>query len=279
MNEPRCGVCGRIIMSMKTGTALIAALVIAGCSGGAERPADENTSTASVQTRDTTGTPDSAGMAGMDHGNMAGMNHGGMAGTQSDSQTASGAGMAGMDHSRMPGMSGSGVQAGASAMDHSNMPGMKAGGASAGMAEMDHSRMGGMAGHAAPSEARGESPTMDHSRMAGMQAMDHSRMQAAPSDRSRSSASAAGSMAEMDHGNMNMSGQARTAPRMDHAGMPGMQPGAPADMSNDAGMEKLRALVAELVQDPMVQAQIQADTALRRRWADEGVRRVLLNRQ
>lgn len=263
-------------MSMKTGTALVAALVVVGCSGGAERPAGEDASTASVQTRDTAGVRDSAGMAGMDHGSMAGMDHGGMAGMQGDSQTAAGEGMAGMDHSGMAGMSGSGAQAGAGVMDHGSMPGMRAGGVSASAAEMDHSRMAGMAGHAAPSEARGGTPTMDHSPMQGM---DHSRMQAAPSDRSRTNASAAGRMAEMDHGNMNMSGQTRTMPGMDHAGMPGMPPGASVEVTDDAGMEKLRALVAELVQDPRVQAQIQADTALRRRWADEGVRRVLLNRQ
>ena len=56
-------------MSMKTGAALIAALVVAGCSGGAERPAGEGAATAAVQTRDTTSTPDSAGMAGMENGN------------------------------------------------------------------------------------------------------------------------------------------------------------------------------------------------------------------
>lgn len=202
-------------MSMKTRRALITALFVAGCSGGAERPAGEDASTVSVQTRDTTGTPDSAGMAGMDHGTMAGM---------------------------------------------------------------DHGRMAGMPGHAAPSEARGGTPTMDHSRMAGMQGMDHSRMQPSPSDGSRTSASAAGHSA-MAHGNMNMSGQTGAIPGIGHAGMPGMRHGAPTEADNDAGMDKLRTLVAELVKDPRVQEQIQADTALRRRWADEGVRRILLNRQ
>ena len=265
-------------MSMKTGAALIAALVVAGCSGGAERPADENTATAAVQTRDTTGTPDSTGMAGMDHGNMdhgsmAGMDHGGMTGMQGDAQAAGGAGMAGMDHSGMPGMSDSGAQAGAEAMDHSNMPGMRAGGASAGTAGMDHSGMAGMAGHATPSSRRGAA-AVDHSQMAGMQGMDHSRMQPSSSDRSGTRAPQAGHT-EMGHGAMKVSGQAGTMAGMDHAGMPH---DAPAEASNDAGMEKLRALVAELVQDPRVQTQIQADTALRRRWADEGVRRILLNR-
>ena len=264
-------------MSMKTGTALIAALVVAGCSGGAERPAGEGAATAAVQTRDTTGTPDSAGMAGMDHGSMAGMDHGGMAGMQGDSQAVSDAGMAGMDHAGMPGMSGSGAPAGAGSVDHSSMPGMRAGGAAAGTAEMDHSGMAGMAGHAAPSRAQGGAAAVDHSRMAGMQGMDHSRMQPSPSDRSRTSAPEAGHTG-MDHGTTNVTGQAGTMAGMDHAGMPGMRHDAPADANADAAMEKLRALVAELVQDPTVQAQIQADTALRRRWADEGVRRIILNR-
>ncbi len=66
---------------------------------------------------------------------------------------------------------------------------------------------------------------------------------------------------------------------MEHAGMPGMQPDALAGIpADDAGMQKLGALVAKLVRDSVVQAQIQADPALRRRWADEGVRRILLNR-
>lgn len=68
-------------------------------------------------------------------------------------------------------------------------------------------------------------------------------------------------------------------PGMDHTRMPGMQPDALAAIpGDDAGMQKLGALVAALVRDSVVQAQIQADPALRRRWADEGVRRILLNR-
>lgn len=60
--------------------------------------------------------------------------------------------------------------------------------------------------------------------------------------------------------------------------MPGMQPDAVAGTPrNDAVMEKLRTLVADLVQDPVVRAEIQEDPALHERWADEGVRRVLVN--
>ena len=266
------------MMSMRTGTALVAALVVVGCSGGNERPTEEDAATVAVQDRDTTGMPDSAAMDGMDHGSMAGMDHGGMAGMQGDSQPLADAGMAEMDHSRMSGMSAPGVQAAAGAMDHSDMPGMRPGSASAGMAEMDHGRSGAMAGDAATSEARGGSLIMDHSRMADMQAMDHAGMRAVSGEESRISASGVGGMAEMEHGNMNMSGEAGSMLDMNHVGMSGMQPGAPVDFTNDPAMEKLRALVAELVQDPTVQAQIQADTALRRRWADEGIRRILLTR-
>ena len=223
-------------MSMRTGTALIAALVVAGCSGGTERPTGEDGATVAVRDRDTTDAADPA-MNGMDHGSMAGMDHGDMAGMPGDSQSPADAGMAEMDHSRMAGMSDSGVLASA-----------------------------------------GSSPTMDHSRMADMPAMDHAGMQAVPGEESRTSAPTTGGMAEMEHGNMNMSGDAPAMPDVSHVGMSGMQPGAPADFTDDAGMEKLRALVGELVQDPTVQAEIQADTALRRRWADEGVRRIILSR-
>jgi hypothetical protein len=62
-------------------------------------------------------------------------------------------------------------------------------------------------------------------------------------------------------------------PGSDHSGMPGM-PGAPIMM--DSGMEKLRTLVAELVNDPVVLREIQEDPALSRQWADDGVRRFIL---
>ncbi len=65
---------------------------------------------------------------------------------------------------------------------------------------------------------------------------------------------------------------------MDHSRMAAGTPqDAPRVQADDTGMEKLRVLVAELVQDSVVQARIQRDPELRRRWEDEGVRRVLLN--
>lgn len=249
---------------MKTGTALLGLQLLMGCTRDAMPPAAEESSTASDQARDTTGVLEPAGMAGMDHGGMAGM--------QGDSQAPAGAGMPAMNHAEMPGMSGSGATGGAAAMDHGNMPGMSAGGASAGRAELDH---GGMAGHVPNSEASQGTSTVGATGMAGMQGMDHSQMQAAPVDMSPTSASTG--RAPMDHATTALPGQTRTMPGVDHAAMPPDPDDGGSVLSRDPGMEKLRALVAELVQDPGVQAQIQADTALRRRWADEGVRRVLLN--
>jgi uncharacterized protein involved in copper resistance len=192
-------------MNTRAGGVVVAALMIVGCSGGAERPAGEDASTAAVQSRDKARAQDSAAMAGMDHGRMAGMVHGGMAGMQGDSQSAAGQG--------------------------------------------------------------------------GAQGVDHSEMHAPAREPGGAGAQASGRMAGMDHGTMEMSDQTRRMPGMDHAGMPSTRPGTAAELpTDDTGMEKLRSLVAELVQDPAVQAQIQADTALRRRWADDGVRRVLLRR-
>jgi hypothetical protein len=65
---------------------------------------------------------------------------------------------------------------------------------------------------------------------------------------------------------------------MDHSRMAAGTPrGAPRAQTSEAGTEKLRLLVAELLQDSVIQARIQADPELRRRWEDEAVRRVLLN--
>lgn len=179
-------------------------------------------------------------MPGMDHDSMPGMNHGDMPG---------------MDHDTMSGSGGAG------AMNHGGTPA-----AAGGMAGMDHSRMPGMDGR--PNEmARSAGGT------GSMAGMGHSGMaMAAPGTPKPPQG-----MAGMDHGGMNMP---RPMQGMDHANMPGMQTGAAAGTpTDDAGMEKLRALIAELVRDPEVQARIEADTALRRRWADEGVRRILVNRR
>jgi uncharacterized protein involved in copper resistance len=149
-------------------------------------------------------------------------------------------GMAGMNHGAAPaGAAGSTPMQG---MDHGAMAGM------------DHPRMGGMrhdqTQHGQTAQTRG----MDHSRMPGMR-----------------------------HGAMNVPGgdgmrRDGAMPGMDHSRIDRMEQSAAGVRSDDAGMEKLRLLVAELVRDPAVQARIQADSVLRRRWEDEGVRRVLLSR-
>ena len=78
-------------------------------------------------------------------------------------------------------------------------------------------------------------------------------------------------MAGMDHGAQQPGAPANAAGS--HAGM---QMGRPAGAAaSSPGDEKLLNLAAELLRDPQVQARVQADTALRRRWQDPEVRRVI----
>ena len=60
----------------------------------------------------------------------------------------------------------------------------------------------------------------------------------------------------------------------------GMQMAPPEDPPEpeDVALEKIRALVAELVRDPRIQTRIQADTVLRRLWQDPGVQQYLMKR-
>jgi hypothetical protein len=154
------------------------------------------------------------------------------------------------------------------------------------MSSMDHSKMATSptAGTPAPPMAG-----MDHSKMqtptsrgaGGMTAMDHSRMGRSPSPRRQPSAS---DMSAMDHARMGQqsTGAQRAAPSsagqqmpsMDHAAMGRMAPSSSGTTaSEDAAFEKLRILIVELMRDPAIQARIQRDTALRRLWSDEQVRR------
>lgn len=161
----------------------------------------------------------------------------------------------------------------AAAHDMSTMP---PGPDTAGMAGMDHSQM-------ASENARSAAQSM-----AGM---DHSQMNMPSGRPAATSRSAIG----MQNHNMPMGNQSQPSARDAHAGMtmtPGMtaqpvspDPHAGMDMDpvdqpvpDDVAMEKLRALVAELVRDPEVQARIQADPALRALWEDLGVRQYLLKR-
>ncbi|CAN5682752.1 hypothetical protein BH23GEM8_BH23GEM8_02580 [soil metagenome] len=146
-------------------------------------------------------------------------------------------GMAGMDHGAAP----------AGAAGSTSMEGMDHGA----MAGMDHSRMGGM-----------QHGQTQHGQTAQPRGMDHS------------------SMPGIQHGTMNVPGgdgmrRDGAMPGMDHSRMDGMEQRPAGVPWDDAGMEKLLLLVAELVRDPAVQARIQADSVLRRRWEDEGLRRVL----
>lgn len=68
----------------------------------------------------------------------------------------------------------------------------------------------------------------------------------------------------------------------DHANMPGMQAtqemrGSPP-VATTPTTPKLDTLIAELVQDSVVRRRIEADTALRRLWANPEVRRILQQR-
>ena len=51
------------------------------------------------------------------------------------------------------------------------------------------------------------------------------------------------------------------------------------DRARAAADEKLQQLIAGLVKDSVVRARIQADTALRRRWADTSLQRILTSPQ
>lgn len=247
-----------------------AALVVTACSGDSEpdtkRPTARDTAApAHDMSAMTDSSADTTAMAGMDHSQMPGMqssaNSAGMQGGQT------GGSMAGMDHSQM-GKTAAGRQQPMAGMDHSQMRNMPARGRQS-MAGMDHSQMQNNA-------ARGQQP------MAGM---DHSQMQNAPGTRQQP-------MAGMDHSRMNMQPNTGAATQMQHQ-MPipqaqagrtnppgGMQMAPPADPPEpeDAALEKIRAVVAELVRDPRIQARIQSDTALRRLWQDPGVQQYLMKR-
>lgn len=244
-------------MSMNLKVVVIAAVLAAACSQ--EKPSGEDTSARDTApnagaAHDMSNMPprsDTAAMAGMDHSAMSDMQMEGM--THSMPARSEGSDMAGMDHSQM----------------------RAANARSGSMAGMDHSAM-----------------TQRSTGSQSMAGMDHSQMNMPSAQRSASSRSATG----MQNHNMPMGNQAPQSARDPHAGLT-MTPGisaqpAPPDphagmemeeageppLPDDVAMEKLRALVAELVRDPKVQARIQADPALRALWQDPGVRQYLLKR-
>lgn len=178
--------------------------------------------------------------------------------------------MAGMDHSQMSGMDQAKTDtAGASANSSGAMAGMEqpktdtSGTKQPAMAGMDHSQMpmGGTSkspASGARAPASGKMAGMDHSQMpmGGSEAPAVRRTPAA-------GAAATGGMAGMDHSRMPMG----TTPRQSAPAPP---------IVKDSGDEKLQRLIAALVKDSLVRRRIQADSALRRRWADTSVRRILI---
>ena len=300
-------------MTLKTGTPLLAILLAAACSGASEKgepdPTPDSAATAPGATQ---GMPHDSmpgmnhdSMPGMNHDSMPGMNHDSMPAMQHDSGQAMGGGMnhsrhaadgsmAGMDHSR-PAPRGTSAGGGSmQGMDHSRMPGMSgtAGGAAPrGGERVGPSRMAGM--RPAAGTADRSMQGMDHSRMAmpsggsgrpqgstAMQGMDHSRMQMDTPQRRASQSD--NSTAAMDHANMAAApgvtapvrpGNARPARDADHAQHGAVSRVAVQVPEADA---KLYRLAGRLVQDPLVQRQVQADSMLRNRWQDPGVRAILL---
>jgi mono/diheme cytochrome c family protein len=104
-----------------------------------------------------------------------------------------------------------------------------------------------------------------------------------------SQAATPGGESRMDHSRMAGAGRphAATQPpshqamtRTDHARMPqrrGVAERAAAEPAHGdtAATQKIKALAAELIRDPVVIARIQSDSALRRRWEDENLRKRL----
>jgi mono/diheme cytochrome c family protein len=102
---------------------------------------------------------------------------------------------------------------------------------------------------------------------AGMQETDHDRTghspTAGPIRRTGAQAPSRGGMPGMDHDRM--------PGRRGNAERPGAEP---AHVDAEA-TEKVKALVVELLRDSVVLERIRADSALRRRWANDSVRRPL----
>ena len=234
---------------------------------------------------DAAATPTVAAAAGTNHG----ATHGAATSRPSDHS------MGNMDHSGMAAAPASGQAAGA--MDHSrmNMGQNRSGGAVAGSgatAGMDHNQMN----HGAPAGRQGSTRAADHSAMqhGGTGATSRSRASGQAADHSRMGHAAAGSSRDaraVDHGSMpGMQHAASGAPqaarpagaegmRHDQTGMHGMAHGqASPVLPAGPGTDKLLALVRALVRDSVVQEQIQQDPALRERWEDPGVRRIVTSR-
>lgn len=164
------------------------------------------------------------------------------------------------------------------------------------MGEMQHGQMAGMRDvNTKQGGGGGSMGGMDHSKMQqntavrgqpSMPGMNHPKMSRnAPGTKQQP-------MAGMDHPAMNMHPATGGSMQMQHQmPMHEMRPGQanpPAGMQmpppeqlaapDDAAMEKLRAIVAELLRDPKILARIEADTALKRRWQDPRIQQYLMKR-
>lgn len=207
--------------------------------------------------------------------------------------------MAGMDHeSAAPAGPAAharnvGAHGGADGAADGQHSGVATGDAAASAGEIDHSR------HAAATPSpEGQSAAQSHAIMGHVQPAATSGRGSVPADHSQhaqvavpagqsptpgtehsqhaagsSGANAARTPAPahqgMDHS------RATPDPHVGHAQAQGT---APATAGAAPGMDKLMTLVAELVQDSVVQRRIEQDSILRGQWEDPGVRQIILRR-
>lgn len=163
-----------------------------------------------------------------------------------------------------------------------------------GMAAMDHSAHGSGAPADAPDHtAHGGVQGTDHGAAAGRSAAaagaggaDHSA-HAAAAGPGRTAGAAGQAMDHSRHTAAASLAGGQTAAARSHAGMAHVPAGSsgrtgslPAGHAqHDEVEDKLMMLVAELVQDSVVQLRIQQDPVLREQWQDPGVRQIILRRQ
>jgi hypothetical protein len=229
----------------KIGLALVIA-VAGGCSGEPPEP-DEGANQAQIDTGGATAAVDSHAGHVMEDTASGGAN-------PADA-------MAGMDHGTAS-LAGPAEHAGHAEAQHS------------GAAE-SHARMG----HVPPAATSpGGTMPADHSQHAQVavspepsptSGAEHSQ-HAVASPTTDAARAAAPAHQGMDHS------QTSADPLVGHGQAPGA---APVTAGAAPGMDKLMTLVAELVQDSVVQRRIEQDSILRRQWEDLGVRQIILRRQ
>ena len=169
------------------------------------------------------------------------------------------------------------------------------------MAGMDHgpASLAGPAEHAGHAEAQQSGAAESHARMGHVPPAATSPGGSMPADHSQHAqvavSSEPGPTSGAEHSQHTVASPAADATRaaapahqgMDHSQTSadplvghGQAPGAaPVTAGAAPGMDKLMTLVAELVQDSVVQRRIEQDSILRRQWEDSGVRQIILRRQ